>query len=276
MISGARESENFDYLAIMDETQPRQGGKLDQALDGSFSLHGTVPMGNHRFRVALIDPQPLTRASIAHQLTGGTEVFRRADDFAVWPLSSTDEFLTTHLLQTYEFVLVVINLGTACASAEPTCQDIDRLMKTCPDIPVVLMSDCQNSEHILSALRNGIRGYIPTALDSSLMIQALRLVRAGGTFIPPSALAELAAAGSDASKAGDRPRDVIPFEFTPRQSQVFRLLRKGKSNKVIAYELGMQESTVKVHVRQIMRKLKATNRTHAAFLAARIPEDGLD
>jgi DNA-binding NarL/FixJ family response regulator len=55
--------------------------------------------------------------------------------------------------------------------------------------------------------------------------------------------------------------------FTPRQLEVLRLLRQGKPNKIIAYELDVEESTVKVHVRHIMRKLKATNRTHAVVLA---------
>ena len=50
---------------------------------------------------------------------------------------------------------------------------------------------------------------------------------------------------------------------------VLKLLEQGKSNKVIAYELGVEESTVKVHVRHIMKKLNATNRTHAAFLVHR-------
>jgi DNA-binding NarL/FixJ family response regulator len=64
-------------------------------------------------------------------------------------------------------------------------------------------------------------------------------------------------------------------DLTPRQKEVLQLLRKGKSNKIIAYELNMQESTVKVHVRQIMKKLKAINRTHAVFLASQIMEEKL-
>jgi DNA-binding NarL/FixJ family response regulator len=54
--------------------------------------------------------------------------------------------------------------------------------------------------------------------------------------------------------------------FTARQSAVVEAVRHGKANKVIAYELNMRESTVKVHIRNIMRKLKARNRTEVAFL----------
>jgi DNA-binding NarL/FixJ family response regulator len=99
-----------------------------------------------------------------------------------------------------------------------------------------------------------------------MVMQAIRLVLAGGVFIPPQVLAEEGTPLSLQSESGDSPRPRA-CGFTPRQTEVFDLLRQGKSNKLIAYELRMQESTVKVHVRQIMRKLKAINRTHAVFLA---------
>jgi len=57
-----------------------------------------------------------------------------------------------------------------------------------------------------------------------------------------------------------------PIEFSPRQLQVLELLQQGKQNKIIAYELGMCESTVKVHIRHIMRKLNARNRTQVVLL----------
>jgi DNA-binding NarL/FixJ family response regulator len=61
-----------------------------------------------------------------------------------------------------------------------------------------------------------------------------------------------------------------PIEFSPRQSQVLEGLRQGKQNKIIAYELGMCESTVKVHLRHIMRKLNARNRTQVVLLTNRM------
>ncbi len=66
---------------------------------------------------------------------------------------------------------------------------------------------------------------------------------------------------------GDRPERKPGLErfFTERQLAVARALQRGDANKIIAYDLGLCESTVKVHIRNIMRKLKATNRTQAAF-----------
>ena len=57
-----------------------------------------------------------------------------------------------------------------------------------------------------------------------------------------------------------------PIQFSPRQLQVLKGLRQGKQNKIIAYELGMCESTVKVHIRHIMKKLNARNRTQVVLL----------
>jgi DNA-binding NarL/FixJ family response regulator len=59
-------------------------------------------------------------------------------------------------------------------------------------------------------------------------------------------------------------------DLTPRELSVIDLLREGKPNKLIARQLDMQVNTVKVHVRNILKKLKARNRTHAAFVANRL------
>ena len=71
-------------------------------------------------------------------------------------------------------------------------------------------------------------------------------------------------ASKASAPSGDEAR-AIPL-FSPRQLSVLEGLRQGKANKTIAHELTMRESTVKVHIRNIMRKLNATNRTQVAFL----------
>jgi DNA-binding NarL/FixJ family response regulator len=61
--------------------------------------------------------------------------------------------------------------------------------------------------------------------------------------------------------------------FTARQAAVVEALRRGKENKIIAYELNMRESTVKMHIKNIMKKLKARNRTEVAFIANEIMQN---
>jgi DNA-binding NarL/FixJ family response regulator len=97
-------------------------------------------------------------------------------------------------------------------------------------------------------------------------IAAINLVRAGGVFVPASGLAYLRTATSTPQLAAQANGKQANKLFTSRQLEVIDRLRKGESNKIIAYKLKMGECTVKVHVRNIMRKLKARNRTEVAFL----------
>jgi len=88
-------------------------------------------------------------------------------------------------------------------------------------------------------------------------------VKAGGVYVPASSV--VAAKHSDDDIGA--PKRFCNGMFTARQAAVVEALRRGKANKIIAYELKMRESTVKVHVRSIMKKLKAKNRTEVAFMA---------
>jgi DNA-binding NarL/FixJ family response regulator len=129
--------------------------------------------------------------------------------------------------------------------------------------PVIILSAADRPNSVIEALDNGARGYIPTASTSlELAIEIIRLVRAGGTFVPPSSLALRRTNGRDVTS-----RMPSAGQFTPRQMAVLNHLKLGKANKTIAYELAMSESTVKVHIRNIMKKMKATNRTEVACRA---------
>ena len=81
------------------------------------------------------------------------------------------------------------------------------------------------------------------------MVEIIRLVKVGGTYVPPSGLHPQGRARQDRT-----PKTEINEQFTPRQLAVLEHLTQGKANKIIAYELRISESTVKVHVRHIMKK----------------------
>jgi DNA-binding NarL/FixJ family response regulator len=139
-------------------------------------------------------------------------------------------------------------------------QDIALLTKHHKDVPIILVSDADDLDRVIYALNEGARGYLPTSVSLDVAIEAIHLVNAGGTYVPASSLV---AAHRSAQDPG-APKKL--GMFTARQAAVVEALRKGKANKIIAYELNMRESTVKVHVRSIMKKLKAKNRTEVAFL----------
>jgi DNA-binding NarL/FixJ family response regulator len=128
--------------------------------------------------------------------------------------------------------------------------------------PVAVISDGENLDQIVRIIKLGVKGYIPTTTSVDIALQALQLVQAGGVYIPAECLLPLLA-----NIKVDEPVEAGDGEiFSPRQLCVARALRKGTPNKIIAYELNMCESTVKVHVRNIMKKLKAKNRTEVAYL----------
>jgi DNA-binding NarL/FixJ family response regulator len=149
-------------------------------------------------------------------------------------------------------------------------REIAQLAEMEQHIPTVLLSDAEDLEQIVDALDQGARGYIPTSLPFDVAVEAMRLVRAGGVYIPASSVV----AAQRSSDAASSSKTFCNGMFTARQAAVVEALRRGKANKIIAYELKMRESTVKVHVRAIMKKLKARNRTEVAFLANGLMGEG--
>jgi len=148
---------------------------------------------------------------------------------------------------------------------------LDRIVPTTNQVPVILLCDSDDPERIVTALKKGVRGYIPTSLPLDVVAQALRLVFAGGIFAPANSIFAARRLGSHSLEA-----KTMGGLFTARQAAVVEKLRIGKANKTIAYELNMCESTVKVHVRNIMKKLKAKNRTEVAFIANRLSNSVFD
>jgi DNA-binding NarL/FixJ family response regulator len=142
-------------------------------------------------------------------------------------------------------------------------RQLDRLAHRSPSAPVVVFSEHDDLQHLRAAIAGGARGYVPMNIGLDDAVQAIRFVLAGGTFVPASSLASIqrSAQVQDFSTAGSR------NGLTKRQAAVVDALRRGKANKMIAHELNLTESTVKVHVRNIMKKLNAKNRTEVAFIA---------
>jgi len=133
------------------------------------------------------------------------------------------------------------------------------LSELAPSIPVIVLAYNDDAELARAAICHGAKGYIPVTMGFEITIEAVRFVLAGGTYVPMDCL--LGRGGP-----GDAPSQPPTWgSLTACELAVVRAIQKGKSNKVIAYELNMCESTVKVHVRRIMKKLNAKNRTDVAI-----------
>jgi two-component system, NarL family, nitrate/nitrite response regulator NarL len=139
-------------------------------------------------------------------------------------------------------------------------EGIERTLARFPDTPLVVISGAATSDEVARAVALGAKGFLPKSLPSTVLAAALQVVAAGGTYLP----ADFAQTSRPATPGPER----VPG-LTPREGQVLTLLASGQSNKEIARALELQEITVKLHVRNIFRKLGVRNRVEAANAVAR-------
>ena len=140
-----------------------------------------------------------------------------------------------------------------------------------PEVPVVVLSSADDRPTVLAAIAAGAAGFIPKSSPNEVLLNALRLVLAGGKYLPPEALAPVAGLGARATRvATERALSLETLGLTDRQAQVLKLLAAGKSNKLICRELDLAERTVKAHLSAVFRALGVTTRTQAALAAAKL------
>lgn len=154
---------------------------------------------------------------------------------------------------------VLLNIGAR--KIGDVSAEISKLSSEFHPVPLVVLSDSDDIAQILKVLESGAKGYIPTSVGVEVCIEAVGLAIAGGIFVPASSILAV----RHLIEAGRSEPAPLAGMFTLRQAEVVEALRKGKANKIIAYELNLRESTVKVHIRNIMKKLKASNRTEVAY-----------
>lgn len=133
-------------------------------------------------------------------------------------------------------------------------------------LPVVVISGSDETEDALQAIGAGAMGYVPERSDLNTLVQALHLVLAGGTYVPPLR-PRADEAPEPAVPATAAPQDWAGLPLTPRQKHVLHLLTQGLSNKLIARELGVSVETVKDHVAAVLKALGANSRTQAVLIA---------
>lgn len=122
---------------------------------------------------------------------------------------------------------------------------------------VALISGNASSDVAKQAVEAGAVGFLPKTMGAKSLLNAIRFMAAGETFVPMEVM-----------QAGDAAEGhPIAKLLTARELEVLRGLCKGLSNKEIAREIGLQEVTVKLHVKTLCRKLEARNRTQAAMIA---------
>lgn len=223
--------------------------------------------------VLIIDTFELRRAGVVSLLKPWAE----ANGMRVAEADPHGTFLeSTSGASAHPYKLILLIIGAASVADPEPQQWIALLSAAYADAPLVLMSDREDAKEVIAALEAGVRGFIPTSIALPVAKQALTFIMGGGSFFPPAALTQAARAGQ--SHGADSRKGVAVIAtasvdnngLTARQQEVLEHLRHGASNKLIGRQLKLRESTVKVHIRHIMRKLGAVNRTQAALSAVNL------
>ena len=175
-------------------------------------------------------------------------------------LEAWDEISIWHCLKKHPDVkLVLLDIQL------PGLSGMDLLRRIAiehPAMPIIMLSADHDSNTVSQALQWGASGFMPKNSLNQVLISAIRLVLAGGVYIPPEALLKSVPKPQPAptNKAA---LQLASLGLTNRQLDVLRLLVKGLSNKRISRQIDLAEATVKIHIRGILRTLRVTNRTEA-------------
>lgn len=139
-----------------------------------------------------------------------------------------------------------------------------------PGIAVVMLSAFNDRDNVVKSLDAGAQGFIAKTATRDVLLGALRLVLAGGIYIPPEILTTIAAPPAQPPKStgGESRLQPADLGLTDRQMDVLALMMQGKSNKLICRQLDLAEPTVKNHVSAILKALSVSNRTEAVLAVA--------
>ena len=244
---------------------------MDNDVDG-FERKGSARRrtADEQLPIVLIGRRAFTRECLVRWLEGART------DFRVTPTETAGRVARDpRILRSAH--LIIFSTGADDPRSSKILDDIDQLTRNPAQIPVVLLSDYDELDAVAQVMQHGVRGYIPTSLDGTEVMGALRFVEAGGTFVPAQSVIQSLRRTANGELSARQRRGAENstehvFErarvesLTPRENEVLAHLRQGKPNKIIAYDLAIAESTVKVLVRRILRKLNTQNRTEVAYL----------
>jgi DNA-binding NarL/FixJ family response regulator len=194
-------------------------------------------------RIMVVDDHPLYRMGITALIS------TRADMLTVAEADTGEEAVEKFSVHKPDVVLMDLRLpGIGGVDA------IRAIRKSAPASRFIVLTTYEGDEDIHQALEAGASGYLVKGMPSDFLIDAIKKVCAGGSFVPPPVAETLKAR---------RPESAL----SSREREVLALLVAGNSNKAIANKLFISEATVKCHVSVILMRLKAEDRTQAVLVA---------
>ena len=245
--------------------------------------------GGERERLVIIDAMKLRRACFASLLAD----WANSNDLEITATSQIRALSESDINSNCR--MIVYNAGAEAIDDPITQEKLKFLHSEATETPLIIISDRDDAESAIAALGTGAQGFILTSMEPALVLEALSFIMRGGSFFPPAVVLHSSKQVDDESEdaAIDKRLNISPAigcelhvfksaddclhqpansgngtrHLTCKQREVMELVCQGQPNKLIARALGMTEATVKVHVRQIMRKLGVSNRTQVAICA---------
>lgn len=208
-----------------------------------------------RITLVLVDDHAVVREGLRSVLE------REPDIRVVGEAARADEAMRVVAMTAPSVVLLDLKLSSA-----PGLEGLDvcaELTASHPEVAVLVLTTTLEDSLVVTALRNGARGYVVKEVDTSELVRAIRAVHRGeNAFDPRSSSAVVRGLTSPAGQAAGT--------LTPREAEVLALLARGMSNREIARTLFVSEATAKFHVANIMRKLDVARRSEAVYVASQI------
>ena len=210
------------------------------------------------FRILVIDPQPLTRNCL---IAAMRDIANLVDITAVEGAEEAARLTNSGAL----FDVAIHNLDHSAPDPGSLMQAVSPVLSAIEDIPLIVLAASTETSFLTTAMKLGVSAYLTSDTPLATMLDAIRLLSSGWMIYPAFKQEETPHGGHLIA----RRENGASARLTPRQEQVLKCLATGMPNKTIAFQLKMSESTVKAHIKEIMQRLGAANRTQVVALMGR-------
>jgi DNA-binding NarL/FixJ family response regulator len=202
-------------------------------------------------RILIADDHPMVRSALRQAIAGTS-----GEAFEVLEAASLASARECLVAGPVDLMLLDLNMPGMDSTLS-----LSSLRSDFPAVPILVVSATEEGRVVAQAMEFGAAGFLPKSAPFSAIGEAVNAVLAGELWFPE---------GSDiVTDSLDQELASRIGELTPQQQRVFVMIAHGKSNKEIAFDLNIQEGTVKAHVSQILSKLGVHSRTEAALVAGR-------
>jgi len=209
--------------------------------------------GNQEIQILVVDDHPVVRYGLVGHLSA------QPDFTVVGEAGSSLDCLEKIASLSPDVVLLDLEMSDA-SGVEALCS----LRHTYPDMPTIVYTAHGSDWRVVEAIRVGVEGYLMKNAPIEKLIDAVRLVHRGGSYLDPMVTSKVMGA-----VGGKHHRQGVPLgRLSTRETSVLQMMAEGKRNKDISEILHISERTVKFHVSSMLGKLQVSNRTEAVVVAA--------